>query len=596
MANTSVSLVGLDFNTIKNNLKNFLKTNTAFKDIDFEGSNINVLLDVLAYNTYLNGYYTNMIASEMFLDTAQLRDSIVSHAKELNYLPRSFVSSKASVNVAITPVSTAVTSVVVPKYTSFTSRVGSNTYSFTTDETYVLTESSNGVFSTSFDIFEGIAVSETFVVDRSNTIQRFVLSNPTVDVDSINITVYEDSGQTELEYTQATTLVGLSNTSQIFFVQAAENLQYEVLFGDGVYGRQPKNGSSAVIRYRAASGEAPNGASTFSSDGSIDGHSNVAVTTVSAASGGAIAENNESIRFNAPRRFQAQDRAVTTSDYEILLKTRFPEIQAISVYGGEDSNPPRYGTVFVSIDTANAEGVSIVNKTNYRNYIREKSPLTIDIQFIDPEFMYVDVVSNVKYNTSRTSKTTSDITSSVKAAISLFSLNNIEDFNSTLYFSNLIKKIDEADASILGNDTSLRLIRRSQPTVNIDQELDLDFQNPLAIDPFIRSESTDVSYGYTITSSSFTYANVTCLLVDDSLGNVYIGTKDQNNIRILKKTGTVDYATGFVHITKFNISAFQGPYIKVYARTLNKDLVSSKNCILSIDLLDVNVTSTGVRQ
>lgn len=595
MANTSVSLVGLDFNTIKNNLKNFLKTNTAFKDVDFEGSNINVLLDVLAYNTYLNGYYTNMIASEMFLDTAQLRDSIVSHAKELNYLPRSFVSAIASVNVAITPVSTAVTSVVVPKYTSFTSRVGSNTYSFTTNETYVLTESNNGVFSTSFDIYEGIAVSETFVVDRSNTIQRFVLSNPTIDVDSINITVYEDSGQTELDYTQATTLIGLSNTSQIFFVQAAENLQYEVLFGDGIYGRQPKNGSSAVIRYRAASGEAPNGASLFSSDGSIDGHSNVVVTTVSTATGGSIAENNESIRFNAPRRFQAQDRAVTSSDYEILLKTRFPEIQAISVYGGEDAIPPQYGKVFISVDTANAEGVSSVNKTIYKNYIQERSPLTINIEFIDPEFMYVDVVTNVKYSTVRTAKTTSDISSSVKAAISLFSLDNIEDFNSTLYFSKLVKKIDESDSSILGNDTSLRLIKRIQPLINVNQEFDLDFQNELAVDPFIRSEVTDVSYGYTITSSAFTFSNVTCVLVDDSLGNIYIGTRDQQNIRILKRVGNVNYATGYVQIIGLNISAFQGPYIKIYARTLNKDLISTKNCILTIDLLDVKVTATGVK-
>lgn len=596
MANTSVSLVGLDFNTIKTNLKNFLKTNTAFKDMDFEGSNINVLLDVLSYNTYLNSYYTNMIASEMFLDTAQLRDSIVSHAKELNYLPRSFVSAKASVNVAITPVSAAVTSIVIPKYTSFTSRVGSNTFSFTTNETVVVTESNNGAFSASLDIFEGIAVSETFVVDRSNTVQRFVLSNPTVDVDSINITVYEDSGQTELDYTQATTLVGLANTSQIFFVQAAENFQYEILFGDGVYGRQPKNGSSAVIKYRASSGEAPNGASVFSSDGAIDGHSNVSVTTISSASGGVQAENNESIRFNAPRRFQAQDRAITPSDYEILLKTRFPEIQAISVYGGEEATPPQYGRVYISIDTANAEGVSVVSKNNYKDYIQQRSPLTIGVEFIDPEFTYVDVQTNVKYNTSRTSKTTSDISSAVKAAISLYSLNNIEDFNSTLYYSNLIKSIDSSDASILGNDTTLRLIKRIQPSLNVNQEIDIDFQNVLDIDPFLRTDSTDVSYGYTISSTAFTFSNTTCLLIDDSLGNVFIATKDFSNVRVLRKVGTIDYITGFLHLTTFNISAYQGTYIKIFARAKNKDLVSRRNSILTIDLNDVSVNATGVKQ
>jgi hypothetical protein len=379
-------------------------------------------------------------------------------------------------------------------------------------------------------------------------------------------------------------------------VQPAENFQYEIFFGDGVYGRQPKNGSSAVIRYRAASGEAPNGASLFSSDGSIDGHANVAVTTVTPAEGGAQAENNESIRFNAPRRFQAQDRAITPSDYEILLKTRFPEIQAISVYGGEEATPPQYGRVYISVDTANAEGVSVVSKNNFKDYIQQRSPLTISVEFIDPEFTYVDVQTTIKYNTNRTAKTTGDITSSVKSAISLFSLNNIEDFNSTLYYSNFVKSIDEADVSILGNDTALRLIKKVQPSLNVDQEIDLEFQNQLAIDPFLRAESSDVSYGYTITSTSFTFSNVTCLLVDDSLGNIFIATKDQNNVRILKNVGTVDYNNGFLHLTTFNISAYQGSHIKIFARTQNKDLVSIRNNILSIDLNDVTVTAVGVKQ
>lgn len=595
MANTSISLVGLDFNTIKTNLKNFLKNNTAFKDVDFEGSNINVLLDVLSYNTYLNGYYTNMIASEMFLDTAQLRDSIVSHAKELNYLPRSFLSSEATVNVAITPVSSAVTSVYIPKYTTFTSRIGSNTYSFSTNEAYVLAAPTNGTFSSSLKVYEGIVTTETFVVDRNNLTQRFVLSNQTVDVSSIDVTVYEDSGQTQLTYTQAESLIGLTNISQVFFVQAAENFQYEVLFGDDVYGRRPKNGASVVIKYRTSSGELSNGASIFTSDGSIDGHSNVSVSTVSSATGGAAAETTESIRFNAPRRFQSQDRAVTASDYESILQARFPEIESISVYGGEEASPPQYGRVYVSIDTTNAEGVSEVNKTIYRNFIKQRSPLTIDVEFIDPEFMYVDLITSVKFNTTRTSKTTTDIVSSVKAAISSFATTNINDFKSTLFYSSLIKSIDAADPSILGNDTSLRLIKRVQPSLNTNNEILVDFQNVLALDPFLREEATDVSYGYTIVSSQFTFNNVTCLLVDDSLGNIYIATRDQTIIRVLKNVGTVNYTTGIVQISNFNISSFQGPYIEIFARTENKDVESKRNTILTIDLTDVNVTALGIK-
>lgn len=595
MANTSVSLVGLDFNSLKTNLKNFLKTNTPFKDIDYEGSNINVLLDVLAYNTYLNAYYTNMVASEMFLDTAQLRDSIVSHAKELNYTPRSFVSSTATVNVAITPVSAAVTSVVIPKYTTFTSRVGSNTYSFSTSDSVVISSSNGGAFSSAVKIYEGIVVTESYVVDRSNPNQRFILSNQTIDVSSIDVTVYEDSGQTELSYTKVNRLVGLTPTSQIFFVQAAENFQYEIIFGDGVFGRKPKDGSSIIIKYRAASGELPNGASTFTADGSIDGHSNVVVSTINSAVGGAVAETTESIRYNAPRRFQTQDRAITVSDYETLLKTQFSDIQAISVYGGEEASPPQFGKVYISVDVANAEGASILSKQSYLDYIRDRSPVSINVEFIDPEFMYVKIDSLVKYNVNRTSKTTADIVSLVKAAISTYSINNLEDFKANLYYSNLIKAIDEADTSIVGNDTSLLLIKRFLPITNTNFEITLDFQNALDIDPAFRVDGINLPYGYTIFSSSFVFANAICILVNDELGNIHIVTKQQNRIQLLQTVGTVNFETGIVKISNFNISSFDGSYIEVFARTVSKDKQSIRNCILSVDLKDVTITATGIK-
>ena len=593
MANTNIDLVGLDFATLKSNLKTFLKNNTQFKDVDFEGSNINVLLDLLAYNTYLNGFYTNMVASEMFLDTAQLRDSIVSHAKELNYTPRSFTAAKARITVDVTP-TTSVSSVVVPKYTPFSSKVGSNTYVFTTDETLVVTENNAGTFTFEADVYEGIVTTESFVVSGSAD-QRFVLSNPTVDSSLIDVSVYEDNGQTSLPYTQVTQIFNLTSTSQIYFIQAAENQQYELVFGDGVFGRRPKNGATVVVRYRACSGELPNGSNRFVSDGTIDGHSNVSVTTIDNAAGGAINETIESVRFNAPRAFQAQDRAVTVSDYETLLSTRFPEIQAISVYGGEEADPPQYGRVFISVDVANADGAPQTRKDAFYDYIKNKTPLTIDVAFVDPEFSFVRVNTTVNYNVTKTGKTSTDIAALVRAAISSYNNTNLEKYKATLYFSNFCQAIDNADVSIVGNDTTVTLSKRVIPTLNQAQDIVIHTGNILSTETGKKLSATEPHFGHTLTSSLFTYQNNTCLFVDDTLGNVYIAAQQNDSIQILKKVGTINYQTGKVIIGSITIPAYQGNYIEFLFATSSQNISSVKNAILKIDPADVSVNVIGVK-
>lgn len=383
MANTSIDLVGLDFTTIKSNLKTYLKNNSAFKDVDFEGSNINVLIDLLSYNTYLNSFYTNMVASEMFLDSAQLRDSVVSHAKSLNYTPRSFVSSKADIQLNITP-STTVSNIVVPKGTSFTSRVGSNTYTFSTDSNLILNSSVGGTFSANVELYEGFYVTDTFVFNYSNTSQRFILSNPTIDTTSLSVTVIEDNGDSTLSFSKAENLVGITSTSKTYFLQAAENQQYEIVFGNNVFGRKPKDGSVVIAEYRNCSGELSNGASLFRNDGNIDGHSNVSIVTINNSSGGSVSEDIESIRFNASRNFQIQSRAVTSTDYESILKSNFPEIESISAYGGEELIPPKFGKVYIAVDIQNADGVPLNRIRAYSQFLKDKTPLSIDTVFITP--------------------------------------------------------------------------------------------------------------------------------------------------------------------------------------------------------------------
>jgi len=594
MANTSIDLVGLDFQTIKTNLKTYLKNNSAFKDVDFEGSNINTLVDLLSYNTYLNSFYTNMVASEMFIDTAQLRESVISHAKSLNYTPRSFVSASAEVTLTVTP-SAPDTSIVIPKGTTFTSRVGSNTYTFSTSSNEVINTSNNGVFTANIMLYEGTYIADSFTMNYSNTSQRFVLSNPTIDTSSVSVTVIEDGGSTTLDYTKTETLIGLTSLTKAYFVEAAENQQYEVRFGDNVFGRKPKDGSVIVVEYRTSSGELPNGASTFLNDGNIDTHANVSISTISNAAGGAINETIESIRYNAPRNFQVQGRAVTATDYETILKANFGDIQSISAYGGEDLVPPQFGKVFISVDVQNAEGTPANRIKTFSDFIRDKTPLTVDVVFEDPQFMYVKVDSDVKYNVNATSKLSSDIRTAVLSKISSFNTTNLEGFKKTIFYSKLTKDIDSADASIVSNDTEIRAIKIINPTTNTNQSFEINFGFQLESETGVVLNTSEFHYGHTIQSSPFTFNGNRSILVDDTRGILFVARLSGGIVTIEKAVGIVDYLNGIVTIQNLLVSDYEGSGIKIYARSYTKDFSSNKNVILAIKNEDVTVTVTPVK-
>lgn len=596
MANSSIQLVGLDYPTLRTNLVTFLKSQDKFTDYDFEGSNISVLLDLLSYNTYLNAFYLNMVASEMFMDTAQLKSSVVSHAKELNYLPRSYKSSKALIDLTVTT-NDGSRSVTVPFGTEFTTKVGSNNYTFSTAETVVLTSNTNVFTASNLPIYEGQYVSESFVVNYDDANQRFILSNENVDIDSLVVVVYEDQGGNILPYTYASTLFGVEATSQVFFIQPATDGKYEVTFGNGIIGRRPKNESIVSAFYRSASGADPDGSYVFVNNGSIDGHNDVVVTTVTAARGGDVAEDIESIRRFAPRYFQTQERAVTTNDYATLLQTRFSEINAISVYGGEEVDPPQYGRVFIAVDINGADGVPDSNKVIYASYLKDKTPLTINPVFIDPEFMYVSVVSTVKYNVNVTNAITNDIKTAVQSAISNYNTNTLDNFNTSLVFSKFVRMIDEADASIVGNDTTIRAIKTLVPTkVNVAENYTLNFNLPLDV----TIEATNANhlgvFRHIITSSLFTFDGTKCILEDDGDGHMWVSSVSGNFHKPVKQVGTVNYQTGKIILTNFEVSAYDGSAIKLYASPASRDIISQKNTILSIRPEDVVVTVIGVKQ
>jgi hypothetical protein len=604
MANGAINLVNLDFDSLKQSLKTYLSSQNKFVDYDFEGSNMSVLLDVLSYNTYLNTFYLNMVASEMFLDSAQLRDSIISHAKELNYLPRSFRSAKSSINLTITPTDPGISSVTIPRGASFTSKVGANTFTFTVPDNVILT-SSTGIFNANnLSIFEGTFITDSFVFDSSSNNQRFVLSNPTIDTTSLRVYVTEDNGSQVILYEQASSFLNVTPSSRVFFVQAAEDDKFEIVFGNGTFGRRPKDASIISAVYRICNGELPNGCSLFSADSSIDGHSNVAVRTVESAFGGLVHETNQSIKLNAPRFFQTQERAVTANDYKTLLQIQFPEIVSVSVYGGEEADPPQFGKVIISLNVAGQDRVSEGQKEAYASYIDTISPLSIDPVFVEPEYLNVEVNTLVKFNTSIAGVSIEDINTLVSTKIKIYNENFLNKFQSKIRGSALFTDIDEVDRSIISNETKFRVYKELVPNT-ISGSLNnfiIKVNNKLAEPLHVPSSGNGGVTVHSFQSSSFSYLSergeiARAILEDDGTGIVHVVSFDDPTHPILRsRVGTIDYINGRVTISNLPIESFEGRTLKFFFNLSSTDVFGRFNDILRIRDADIVIRSIGERE
>jgi len=593
MANTSTNLTTLDFDTVKQNLKEYLQSQSIFKDYDFEASNINVLLDVLSYNTQLNAFYLNMIGNEMFLDSALLRDSVVSHAKELNYLPRSFRSASANVNITISdPVSSSVT---IPRGTSFTGTSENKNFTFVTDKN-IAVGGSGGVFiANNVTLYEGDYTSDSYVVNYQSP-ERYIITNKTVDINSLLVTVIEDNGSTTLSYSRRDSLFGLDSTSEVFFVQAAENETYEITFGDGVIGRRPKDRSVVLIQYRACNGELPNGIRQFVADDDIGTGVVIEIEVNSSASGGSISESLSSIKKNAPKAFTTQERAITSNDYKSLLLQNFSDINDIAVYGGEEESPPQYGKVIISVDLKNTDDLPRTRRIAYEQFIKPRSPLTVTPVFTTPNYLYVEVRTNVKYDITKTSLSIDDIRSLVESAISNYNSANMNGFNKTLYLSNLITDIDNAQVGIVSNDTEINVIKSFVPSTIFADNYDINFELPLKdnIGELASNRpSTEVSV---IRSSNFILNENEVFLEDDGNGIMRIVERRGDNLYALQEAGTVDYKTGIVQLVNFKPLQLINNRIDVYATPVEKDVTSMNRTILKIrpEDIKVNVQQVGV--
>jgi hypothetical protein len=593
MANSSIVLTNLDFDTLKSTFKSYLQSQDRFNDYDFDGANINVLLDVLAYNTYHNAFYLNMVGNEMFLDSAQLRDSVVSHAKELNYVPQSFRSASANVEIRIISSDTTKRSVVIPKGTTFTSRLLDKNYTFTVDENiivsdYVVAGSSVTFTGKNITLYEGYYVNDTYTYTYG-TPSKLIISNKNVDVSSLSVTVVEDSGSSTLVYKRATSMFDLTKDSQVFFVQGAESDSYEIVFGDGVTGRRPKNNSIISIEYRISNGELPNGCNRFVPDTTIQGETNISITTNSAAAGGNVYETTESIKYNAPRHFTSQERAITTEDYETLLKLNFPEINTVTAYGGEDLNPPQFGKVYVSVDLKEVDALPDIKKLEYYRFLKPRSPVSIDPVFVDPEYTYLGVTSKVNYNVNITSLTADDIKTITGSAILLYAENTLNNFNRTFRYSKLIQAIDNAQVSVISNETDITIIKIATPELGKFLTFDVFYNIPLTVE----QQSTQRTNQFSVYSSSIQYKGIKAFIRDNGEGALNVLSASTE--AVIDTVGTIDYDTGLLQFSNFKIDSFFGSGIKFYAYPRNKDISTINNVILNIVEEDIAITAVAIR-
>jgi len=587
-------LTTLDFDSIKDNLKNYLKQQTIFQDYDFEGSNMSVLLDILSYNSYINGFYLNMIGSEMFLDSALLRDSVISHTKELNYVPRSFRSSTANVNLVISDSTSA--SVVIPRGTSFTGTAGNKNFTFVTGENIVAQPSgTNSFVANNVIIYEGDYVSDTFVVDYANDSQRYILSNKTIDITSLLVGVLEDNGGTLRAYKKVDSLFDLNSGSEVFFIQPADNNRYEIVFGDGVIGRKPQDRAIVTIQYRACNGELPNGISLFAADGRVGTSLITNVVVNQAASGGTVSETLDSIKFNAPRAFTTQERVVTARDYKTLLTNQFTEINDVSAFGGEEFNPPRFGKVVIAVDLKTTDELPPSRTREYSSFIKQRSPLSIDPVFVKPEYTYVKVNSKVRYNINQTQLTPNDIKFIVQSAILNYNTNVLNGFNKTLRYSRLLADIDSSQISIISNDTEVLASKTILPTSGLTASYDVDFGVQLRDDIANLSESHPENEISIISSSPFIFNGIECFIEDNGDGLLSIAAQEGNSHIKIQDIGTVNYETGYIQISNFTPQSLINNRIEIFARTFDLDIKSERRTILSIRPEDITVEVEQVR-
>ena len=596
--NKKLEVTDLDFDSIKTNLKKFLRQQDQFTDYDFEGSTISSLLDVLAYNTHYNGVYANVLANEMFLDSADMRNSIVSHAKHVGYTPRSATAPYADVNLVVNNATGA--TLTASQGTTFTSTVEGVSYNYIVKEDTTTTPV-DGVYTfKNLELYEGTLVTNKYTVNTTDANQRFLIKNDMADTTTLLVKVQNSSTDTTTTtYALSTDLADVSSTSAIYFLEGAEDEQYEVVFGDGVLGKALSTGNIVSLIYIVTNGSDSNGASSFALSGNVGGFTDVSLTVNTNSVNGADPESPASIRFNAPKQYATQNRAVTAKDYESKVKSIYSNAKSVQVWGGEDNETPVYGRVYISINPVAGATLTEATKSDIITQLKDFNVASITPVIEDPETTFIQPTVTVRYDAKSTTNTAASIKSLVQTAITNFNTDNLQEFDQVFRHSKFIETVNKADDSILSNITTLKLHKAFTATVSSSTTYTISFNNAL----YNPHSGHNSDMGGILSSSSFKVSGDTTndyFLNDDGQGNIRLYyVAGGVNVYTNNTQGTINYTTGKItlnslHISEVgNVDGATSTTIRLTVVPNSVDVVPVRNQVIEIDETNTTVVVTA---
>jgi len=581
----------LDFTQIKTALKEYLRAQTSFTDYDFEGSVWSNLLDVLAYNTYYTAFNTNLVVNELFLDSATLRDNVVALAKQLGYRPKSITAPKALVSFNVEFSGTAPREIILKKGTGFVTSFDDNLYQYVATEDHTASVVNGEASFSQVAIYEGSLITNTFTVNTGLQSQRFILQNPAIDTTSIRVKVYPSANATSYKiYQLADNILNIDPSSNVFFIEEIEDEKYEVFFGDGILGRKLENGEYIEISYLITNGSDTNGARSFTFSGVLEDLeensdyplSIVNVTTNAPASGGEEVESISKIKFNAPKYYGTQDRAVTAADYAAIVRNIYPAVADIIIYGGEEAEPPEYGKVKISIKPNNSAALSSYTKQEIVRELKKYMVASVTPEIINPSILYVELSSKIFYNRQITTLVPEEIRSKVISGLQNYiDTSDVEKFNGKFRYSKAVGVIDDADRSINSNQTTVMMRKDFYPSINSTFFYEVCFQNQFYIDC---EEPVMQSSGFVVSE----YPNYTVYLEDRAAKIVLyrIDSLTGDKIVLNDFVGDINYEKG--EIMLYDLTIIKGSYfdnrIEIRVKPASNDINALRNVYLDIDI------------
>lgn len=582
---SNIKVTELDFDSIKDNLKAYLKGQDTFKDFDFEGSGMNILLDVLAYNTHYQSVYVNMAVNEAFLDTSVKRNSAVSLAKHLGYVPKSKFAPSAIINVNFGVERPSVET--LDRGQRFVIKFNDEVLSFVTLDSYVVKRNQDSEYIVEdVVVYEGTIASNSFIVNSQDSSQKFVIPSENIDTRSIQVKIVDSINKLNGffdTWTRVEDINYVDSTSKVYWIQENEDGYYEVYFGDGIVGKRPQNGNVVIVTYLNTNGSSYNDAAKNGESFVYVGEDLATVTLVdenSYVSGGADKESIESIKFYAPKSYQAQSRAVTALDYQTIIAKEYANAESVFVWGGEDNDPPEYGKIFISVKPNNSNDLTFSEKETIRTSIlKRRSIVGVIPEFVDPDVTYLLINSTVKYNPRKTAQKSGDLMKVVESAIKTYSNTELEKFERNFNYSKFIGIIDDVDVAVNSNLTTVSMQKRQKPTPNVNQIIDFDFGNSLKLD----SESILSSNSFVMYDED-TLQNQTMYL-DDNNGilRFYRLINQTDKVFSSKNAGTIDYETGKISIKNFNPVSVDFDELRITVIPREYDISTKRNQILQID-------------